>query len=51
MSEGISITEGQPVPPGVTWEGNGWNFSLYSRHATGVTLPLFGDADFAKPLA
>ena len=38
MNGNDQIAEGQPLPPGVTWEGDGWNFSLYSRHATGVTL-------------
>ena len=43
--------EGQPIPPGVKWEGDGWNFALYSRHATGVTLLLYGGKNFVKPLA
>jgi starch phosphorylase len=38
------IAEGQPIPTGVTWEGDGWNFAFYSRHATGVTL-LFTKAE------
>jgi len=29
--------EGQPFPPGASWEEDGWNFTLYSRHATAVT--------------
>ena len=45
------IAEGQPLPPGVTWEGDGWNFALYSRHATGVTLLLYDGKNFVKPLA
>ena len=45
------IAEGQPIPPGVTREEDGWNFALYSRHATGVTLLLFDAANFVKPLA
>jgi glycogen operon protein len=44
------IAEGQPIPPGVTWEGDGWNFALYSRHATAVTLLLYGRKDLVKPL-
>src|ERR1017187_105642 len=43
--------EGRPTPPGVTWEGDGWNFALYSRHATGVTLLLYDAKNFVKPLA
>jgi len=35
----------------VTWEGDGWNFALYSRHATGVTLLLYDGKNFVKPLA
>jgi glycogen operon protein len=27
-----------------------WNFALFSRHATGVTLLLYGAADFVKPV-
>jgi glycogen operon protein len=43
--------EGQPFPLGSTWEENGWNFALYSRHATGVTLLLYAESDIANPLA
>jgi len=44
------IAEGQPIPPGVMREKDGWNFKLYSRHATGVTLLVYDGADFVKPL-
>jgi isoamylase len=44
------IAEGQPIPPGVTWEGDGWNFALYSRHATGVTLLLYDRENLVKPV-
>jgi glycogen operon protein len=27
-----------------------WNFSLYSRYATGVTLLLYGETDFVEPV-
>lgn len=37
----IKITEGQPYPPGATWDGAGVNFSLYSQHAESVLLCLF----------
>jgi glycogen operon protein len=43
--------EGQPFPLGATWEEDGWNFAVYSRHATGVTLLLYDEKEFAKPLA
>jgi glycogen operon protein len=37
---------------GVTWVPSlaAWNFALYSRRATGVTLLLYGCADFAHPV-
>jgi isoamylase len=43
--------EGEPCPPGATWQEEGWNFALYSRHASRVTLLLYRDKEFAKPLA
>jgi isoamylase len=44
--------EGSPFPLGVTWieAEQAWNFALYSRHATGVTLLLYGEEDFVNPL-
>jgi glycogen operon protein len=49
----IRIAEGNPTPVGVTWveDQHGWNFALYSRHATAVTLLLYGARDFLNPLA
>src|SRR6187431_2870443 len=37
--------EGNPSPIGTTWieSERAWNFSLFSRHATGATLLLYGD--------
>jgi glycogen operon protein len=34
------LSAGRPWPLGVEWieAGNAFNFALYSRHATGVTL-------------
>jgi isoamylase len=45
--------EGSPHPLGVTWieAEQAWNFALYSRHATGVTLLLYGNLDFVNPSA
>ena len=45
-------TDGAPAPLGAMWlhEENAYNFSLYSRHATSVTLLLYGDDDFVQPL-
>ena len=51
MAGKMMIAEGQPIPPGATWEGDGWNFGLYSRHATGVTLLLYNGENLVKPLA
>jgi isoamylase len=44
--------EGNPTPIGVTWMGSeqGWNFALFSRHATGVTLLLYGTKDLVQPV-
>src|SRR6266404_2893553 len=39
---------GQPYPLGKTWTGNGVNFAIFSEHATGVELCLFGSAEDAK---
>jgi glycogen operon protein len=45
-------TEGSPSPLGATWieSEQAWNFALFSRHATGVRLLLFGENDFAQPI-
>jgi isoamylase len=44
--------EGTPGPMGVTWVPSlaAWNFALYSRRATGVTLLLYGAEDAVQPL-
>ena len=44
--------EGGIGPPGAIWldTEQAWNFTLYSRHATGVMLLLYGATDFVKPL-
>jgi isoamylase len=44
--------EGALGPPGATWfdTEQGWNFTLYSRHATGVTLLLYGATNFVEPV-
>lgn len=43
--------EGSPSPLGATFLASeqAYNFALYSKHATSVTLLLYGDADFANP--
>ena len=41
---------GVPLPLGVYERGDGYNFAVFSRHATGVRLQLFLDARDAMPL-
>ncbi|HEU0039208.1 MAG TPA: hypothetical protein VFR76_08035, partial [Verrucomicrobiae bacterium] len=43
--------EGSPCPLGATWveSEQAWNFALFSRHATGVTLLLYGEVE-GKPV-
>ena len=47
-----SQNEGSPQPLGVTWlqEENSYNFALYSKHATGVTLLLYTARDLVNPV-
>lgn len=44
--------EGALVPLGATWieSAEAYNFALYSRDATAVSLLLYGDGDFVNPL-
>src|ERR1019366_10485851 len=44
--------EGTPGPMGVTWVPSleAWNFALYSRRATGVTLLLYAAEDPVRPI-
>jgi isoamylase len=44
--------EGSPAPLGATWvePDRAWNFALFSRHATGVTLLLYSEEDSIQPL-
>jgi glycogen operon protein len=44
--------EGSVGPLGATWlpAERAWNFALYSRYATEVTLLLYGEKDFVKPV-
>ena len=46
------IDEGALGLPGATWldTEQAWNFALYSRHATGVTLLLYDATNFVKPV-
>src|SRR5262249_43340387 len=43
------IAPGSSAPLGATYAHDGVNFSLFSRHATGVTLLLFDGVDDARP--
>lgn len=44
--------EGTPTPFGVSWieEEGSYNFALYTKHATGVTLLLYSKTDLVHPL-
>ena len=44
--------EGGLAPPGATWleTEQAWNFTLFSRHARGVTLLLYDANDHAHPV-
>src|ERR1019366_6018377 len=44
--------EGTPGPMGVTWVESlrAWNFALYSRRATGVTLLLYSSSNPVQPV-
>src|SRR5579864_4422236 len=48
-----SQIEGSPQPLGAVWlrEERSYNFALYSRHATGVTLLLYSTRDLVNPVA
>jgi isoamylase len=50
--EGWEREEGVPTPLGATWveSEQAWNFALYSRHATGVTLLLYDPREPARPV-
>ena len=45
-------TDGSPNPLGCTWiaASNAYNFALYSKYATSVTLLIYGDADLLTPI-
>jgi isoamylase len=44
--------EGAPSPLGATWlaDEGAWNFALYSRNATSVTLLVYGPEDVQTPV-
>jgi isoamylase len=45
--------EGLTTPLGATWveSAQAYNFALYSKEATAVSLLVYGETDFVKPLA
>ena len=45
----LVVEAGKPLPQGANLRGDGVNFSLFSRHATAVTLALFEAPDSPKP--
>ena len=47
-----AAAEGAILSLGSTWieEERAYNFSLYARHADGVTLLLFREDDLARPV-
>ena len=47
-----STVEGTPGPLGATWlpEEEAFNFALYSKHATHVTLLLYSETDLVTPV-
>jgi glycogen operon protein len=44
------IRSGEPLPLGAHREGDGVNFALFSRHATGVRLDIFDASEDAQPV-
>jgi isoamylase len=51
MAKWTSI-EGAPIPLGVTWiaDEQAYNFALYSKHATSITLLLYKPDDLITPV-
>ena len=45
MSTEIRQWPGKPFPLGATWDGNGVNVAVFSKHATAIELCLFDSAD------
>ncbi|HEV2445249.1 MAG TPA: hypothetical protein VGS58_04985, partial [Candidatus Sulfopaludibacter sp.] len=44
-----AVRSGVPFPLGAHSRGNGVNFAIFSRHATGVRLDFFARAEESKP--
>ena len=50
LCEVQAIRSGVPLPLGARPRGNGVNFAIFSRHATGVRLDLFDEPEGAVPI-
>jgi isoamylase len=52
-SNGWAAVEGSPLPLGVSWIAaeEAYNFALYARHATGVSILLYAAQNPVQPLA
>ena len=50
LCEVQAIRSGSPLPLGAHSRGQGVNFAIFSRHATGVRLDLFDNAEDATPV-
>src|SRR5262245_44804299 len=52
MADEWFVEDGSPHPLGATWveEAQSWNFALYSRHATGVSLLLYRAGNLTNPV-
>jgi glycogen operon protein len=47
----VRVWPGSPYPLGASWDGEGTNFAIFSRHATAVDLCLFDTAEAAAETA
>ncbi|HEY7168874.1 MAG TPA: glycogen debranching protein GlgX [Candidatus Binatia bacterium] len=50
LCEVQAVRSGVPLPLGAHPRGNGVNFAIFSRHATGLRLDLFDDVDDLMPV-
>ncbi|MGD2168540.1 MAG: glycogen debranching protein GlgX, partial [Gammaproteobacteria bacterium] len=50
MKSVIRVRQGRPFPPGASVADDGVNFSLFSRHASAVTLVIYADAESSSAL-
>ncbi|HXJ79959.1 MAG TPA: glycogen debranching protein GlgX [Candidatus Methylomirabilis sp.] len=50
LCEVQAVRSGAPFPLGARLRGDGVNFAIFSRHATGVRLDLFANVEDATPM-